>query len=540
MSEGSDRYEKSITLPNNLILKHLETKVILLQKSNIKKYRDNIFCQKRHIPYLFYYNFRFMAHSIKKNFFYNILLNISSVIFPLITAPYVSRILEPDGVGLNNFAFTYAGYFALVAVLGIPTYGVREVSKVRDDKKALSKLISEMMSIAAIITTVVSLVYLLTIAIVGQLTENYIIFLLAGFVIYLAPFKINWYYQGIENFGFITFRSLIIRTLSILLLFVLVREKSDLVLYVILNVAGGILTDIWNYVKMWKSGIRPHFTLTGLKPHLSPLLLLFSSTIAISIYTVLDTLMIGFLTDYNEVGFYSNAMHISKVLLTVVTRLSIVVVPRVSLYMKENNIEKINELMNKSFSVVSFLAFPVAIGLACVSPVFVPLFFGVKFAGSVMPLMILSMLIIFIGLNNLTGVQILIGLGFDKLFLYSVLTGTITNFLMNCFFIPFWGAIGASYASVIAETLILFVTTYFVFKHTQVRISHWQDILKALVGALVLIPVMLLMKHFLDGWLLIFAFLIVGFLSYLSMEYILRNSSINLFTSVIVSKFRKS
>ena len=112
-----------------------------------------------------------MAQSIKRNFLYNILLNVSSVIFPLITAPYVSRVLEPDGVGLVNFANTYAGYFALVAVLGIPTYGVREVSKVRDDKEALSKLISELMSITAIMTVGVSLVYLLTIALVGQLTE---------------------------------------------------------------------------------------------------------------------------------------------------------------------------------------------------------------------------------------------------------------------------------------------------------------------------------------------------------------------------------
>lgn len=481
-----------------------------------------------------------MAQSIKKNFLYNIILNISAVIFPLITAPYVSRVLEPDGMGLNNFAITYAGYFALVALLGIPTYGVREVSKVRDDRKALSKLISEMMSIAAIITIVVSLIYLLTIAIVDQLTENYVIFLLAGFAIYLAPFKINWYYQGIEDFGFITFRSLIIRTISVVLLFVLVREKSDLILYIILNVTGGILADVWNYVKMWKSGIKPHFTLTGLKPHLSPLLLLFSSSIAISIYTVLDTLMIGFLTDYNEVGYYSNAMHMSKVILSAVTSLSIVVVPRVSLYMKENNVEKINELMNKSFSVVSFLAFPAAIGLACASPFFVPLFFGIKFTGSIIPLMILSMLIIAIGLNNLTGIQILIGMGLDKLFLYSVLTGTISNFLMNCFFIPFWGAIGASYASVIAETLILFVTAYFVYKRTMVRISHWRDVVKAFVGALILIPIMLLLKYYFDGWLLILVFIITGFLSYLSMEFILRNNSINLFTSVITSKFRKS
>ena len=481
-----------------------------------------------------------MAQSIKKNFLYNILLNISSVIFPLITAPYISRVLEPDGIGLNNFANTYAGYFALVALLGIPTYGVREVSKVREDKIALSKLISELMSIAAIMTVVVSLVYLLSIAIVGQLSENYVIFLLAGFAVYLAPFKINWYYAGIEDFGFITFRALIIRTVSILLLFVLVREKSDLILYIILNVAGGIVADIWNFVKMWKSGIRPRFTLTGLKPHMSPLLLLFSSSIAISIYTVLDTLMIGFLKDYDEVGYYTNAMQTTKVILMVVTSLSIVVVPRVSLYMKENNFEKINELINKSFSVVSFLAFPVTIGLACASPSFVPLFFGVKFTGAVIPLMILSMLIIAIGFSNLTGTQILLGMGFDKLFLYSVLTGTVTNFLMNCFFIPFWGAIGASCASVIAEILVLLVSAFFVFRRTQVRITHWQDIVKALAGSLVLIPMMLLLQRFFDGWPLIFAFFVTGSLSYLLLESFLRNSSISLFSSVIISRFRKA
>ena len=128
-----------------------------------------------------------MTQSITKNALYNVLLNIASVIFPLITAPYISRVLEPDGVGLFNFSTTYAGYFALVAVLGIPTYGVREVSKLRNDSNALIVLISQLMSIAFIVTIGVSFIYLLTIELIGQLTENHIIFLLAGFVIYLAP-----------------------------------------------------------------------------------------------------------------------------------------------------------------------------------------------------------------------------------------------------------------------------------------------------------------------------------------------------------------
>lgn len=480
-----------------------------------------------------------MAQSITKNAFYNVLLNIASVIFPLITAPYISRVLEPDGVGLYNFATTYAGYFALVALLGIPTYGVREVSKAREDKEALTKLVSQLMSIAAITTLVISTIYILSIALVGQLTENFVIFLLAGFVIYLAPFKINWYYQGIEDFGFITKVSLIVRTASVVCLFLFVREKSDLIIYVVLSVLGGVLADVWNFCKMWKSGIRPQLTFEGLKQHINPLLVLFASSVAISIYTVLDTLMLGFIKDYEEVGFYTNAMHMSKVILTAVTSLSIVAVPRVSLYMKERDYDNINLLMNKSFSVVSFIAFPVAIGMICIAPVFVPLFFGAKFMGSIVPLMILSLLIISIGLNNLTGVQILIGMGFDKLFLYSVLVGTVSNFVLNCALIPLLGAVGASIASVVAETLILIVTTYYVYRKTPIRIVKWVDIIKALLGSLAFAPIILLLNKYLEGWWLIMSFVIIGGLIYLIIEVILHNSSVDFFKSLIISRLKR-
>lgn len=480
-----------------------------------------------------------MAQSIKKNFLYNILLNVSSVVFPLITAPYVSRVLDPDGVGLFNFSNTYSGYFALVALLGIPTYGIREVSKSRDNKENLTKVISQLMSIAVITTVCVSLIYFLTIVFVGQLTENYIIFLLAGFVIYLSPFKINWYYQGIEEFGFITFRTLVIKIISILCLFLFVHQKEDLIVYVILNVFSAVIADVWNFFKMWKSGIRPYFTLKGLRSHINPLLVLFASSIAISVYTVLDTLMLGFIKDYEAVGFYTNAMHMSKVILSAVTSLSIVAVPRVSYYVKTKDYDKVNDLMNKSFSFVSFLAFPIAIGMACISPTFVPLFFGAKFIGSVIPLSILSMLIIAIGLNNFTGVQILIGMGFDKLFLYSVLVGTVSNFVMNCFFIPMWGATGASIASVVAETLILFVTTYYVYHRTPVRIQKWHDIIKAFVGALTFIPILLILQKVIGGWILVGSYVLLCGITYLIVESVFRNSSVGLFIAVVKSKLTK-
>ena len=481
-----------------------------------------------------------MAGSIKKNAFYNVLLNISQVIFPLITAPYVSRVLEPDGVGLFNFANTYAGYFALVALLGIPTYGVREVAKARDDKESLSMLVSQLMTIAVMTTVVVSAVYLITIAVVGQLTENYIIFLLAGFVIYLAPFKINWYYQGLEEFGFITMRSLILRTLGIICLFVFVRTKSDLVIYIIISVLTGILADIWNFTRMWMSGVRPRLTSKGLRQHIKPLLILFASSVAISIYTVLDTIMLGFIKDYEEVGYYSNAMHMSRILVTAVASLSLVAVPRVSYYMKNKDYDNINRFMNKSLSVVAFLAFPTAIGLSCIAPTFIPLFFGDKYMGAIIPLMILSMLIIVIGFNNLTGMQILIGMGLDKLFLYSVLTGTVSNFLMNCILIPMYGANGASVASVSAELLILIVMAYFVYRHTPIRLDRWVDILKAFAGTVVFFPLLILLEKVLDGWYLVGGFVLSGALVYVLIEALLRNEALSLLFTAISEKLKRT
>lgn len=477
--------------------------------------------------------------SIKRNYLFNILLNVSSVVFPLITAPYVSRVLEPDGIGLYNFSGAYSGYFALVALLGIPFYGVREVSKIRDDKNKLSLLVSQLMSIAGMVTVAVTAIYLLTIAFIGQLTENYIIFLIAGFAIYLAPLKINWLFEGLEEFGYITLRSLIVRTISVICLFLFVRQKDDLVIYVILNILGGVGADVWNYVKMLKAGIRPRFTVFGVKVHLRPLFILFVSYVAISIYTILDSVMLGFMTDYSEVGYYNNAIHLSKTILMGVTSLSLVALTRVSYYMRSKDYKNINQLMDKSFSIVTFLAFPLAFGLMCIAPTFVPLFFGEKFVGSIIPLMILSTLIVFIGYSNLTGIQILIGMGFDKAFLYSVSTGTIANIVLNCLLIPVWGAIGASVASVVAEMLIAVVTASFVYRLTPIRFNNKTDIFKTIFGSMLFIPLIINLQKILSGWTLVVMFVLIGGAVYIILEYMMRNTMMGMVKSFVAEKLGK-
>lgn len=471
--------------------------------------------------------------SIKRNIFYNSLLNISSVIFPLITAPYIARVLEPDNIGLINFASNYVNYFAIFALLGIPIYGMREVAKVRDNPRKLEILVSQLLSLSFFSSLIVSLIYFLSVLSIRQLMENRLIFLLYGVSIFMSPFKIEWYYQGTENFSFITVRSLVIRIISLICLFSFVHEKSDFVLFVVISVLGGVVGDLWNFMKMLNSGLHPFLTLKGLLSHFKPVFLLFFSTIAISIYTILDTMMLGFLREYTEVAYYSNAMHITKTILIAISSISIVAVPRISYYIKKMDYENIQLLVNKSFSFVSFLVFPITIGMICIAPIFVPLFFGDLFAGTIQPLIILSFLFISLGLNNLSGMQVLLGMGYDKLFMYSVLLGMAANFFLNLLFIPTMGAVGASISSVVGESLILIVTLYFVYKKTPIRLTVKLDILRSSLGAILLFPLSYFLKLFFNGWFYIFIFLLLSLFLYLYVEFLLRNQSLYIFYSII-------
>ena len=475
--------------------------------------------------------------SIKRNYIYNVLLNLSRVIFPLITAPYIAHVLEPDGVGLFNFSNTYAGWFAMFALLGIPTYGIRETAKRHNDKEALSRLFSELFTISLTATLIVTAVYVPTLFFAGRLHDNFRIFLLSGILLYMAPFRTDWFFQGMEQFGYITLRTLIIRTISIICIFLFVRTKADLAIYVLLNAAGNVVGDLWNFSRLLRAGIKPKLTLSGLKKHLGPLFTLFASAIAISVYTVLDTIMLGFITDYSEVGFYSNAMHISKSLLTVVTSLSAVAIPRISQYYAERDYEKINRLANKSFSVVSSLAVPVAFGILCIAPTFVPLFFGQAFAGTILPLQILGFLVMAIGLNNLLGMQILIPLDMDRDFLHSILAGTVSNFLLNLLLIPRFGATGASAASVTAEILIVAVMACKIYRRTPVRISSGlPDMLRALAGVILFFPILHLLSQFLHGWALVAAFTLCGGCAYIVSQLLLGNSSARTVLDMIMKK----
>lgn len=478
--------------------------------------------------------------SIKRNFFYNILLNVTNVIFPLVTAPYVARVLDPDGLGLANFANSYAAYFAMVAALGSKTYSYREIAKHRNRADKIQEFVSEIFSLTGINTLIVSLIFIISVLCIPQLAENKLIFILAGFVLYLTPLKLDWYFIGMEKLGVITSRSVIIRIVSICCLFLFVKNKSDLYIYVLLSVLSSMGGIVWNVIMLYKDKISLKVTAKGLNKHYKPLLILFSSSVAVSIYTMLDSLMLGFLSNYNEVGYYSSASTISRTLLAVVTSLSAVAVPRVAYYMQQKDYTNINALIIKSINIVAFLAFPMTIGVACIAPRFTTLFLGEAFQGAIIPMIILAFILIATGLNNITGMQILIGMGFDKLLLYSQIIGAGVNLVLNFFLIPKYGATGAACASVLAELIILGITIYFIKKYTQVNIKgRLSDLWKAFIGVIPFVPVTILIYHLSSGWISVIVTMLLCSLLYAVSQYMLKSSSYMIIHGMIVSKVSK-
>lgn len=479
-----------------------------------------------------------MAKSLKLNLFYNIVLNVANIIFPLITAPYVARVLEPDGIGLYNFSYTVAGYFALIACLGVPTYGIRIVGSNRDDFQLLNKVFCEVFSILVYMTLFLSIVYVSCICLIPQFNQNSAIFLIAGFALYVVPFKVDWFFSGLQQFGYIAARSVIIKVLSVFSLFLFVHNKEDLIYYVSISAFSIVANELWNFVKLLGCGIKVKMVLTGCKQHIKPILILFSSFLTTAIYTSLGTVILGLVTDYSEVGFYNTAVNLCRVVVPVVTSLATVALPQIANYIKNGKKQEVNDLINKSVSLTLFMAIPLTSVLFIIAPDFVPLFFGIKFVNSIVPMQILSLLVTFVGLNNITGIQILIGLGKDKEFLKTVVMSAIISIVTYTLLVPKYGAIGAACGTLLAEVLILVISFAYIKKTTKIEFHVKKDFVITGISSFFLVISYLCSKLILNGWWLVLGGTALGCCIYVVLQYFLGNKTIVIAKNLIKNKLK--
>ena len=460
--------------------------------------------------------------SIRKNYIYNLLYQILVIIIPIITIPYISRVLGARNIGIYGYTLSISAYFILAGSLGIALYGQREIAYVQNNKSKYSKTFWEILLLKIISMTISTIIfYFLFVKGNNDYTIYYKILLLE---LLGNAIDINWFFQGLEEFGKTVFRNLIIRIISLICIFIFVKTKNDLIIYFIIYVISIILGNLslWMYIPKYIKKVD--FRKLEILKHIKPTLVLFIPQAAIQIYTVLDRTMIGtIIPEKAEVGFYTQGEKIIKLLLTIITAMGTVMLPRIANRFAKQDNKAINIYINKSFNLVFFLAFPLTFGIIAVANGFVPLFFGPGYDKVISIMMILSPIIIIIGMSNVIGMQYLLPTKKQKEFTISVICGSIVNFTINLFLIRLYGAIGAAIATVIAELTVTtiqinYVKTIFNFKKI-INISK-NYFIAALVMYLTCYIVSLGVENSISSILYQVA---IGAITYLGLLYILKD-----------------
>lgn len=425
--------------------------------------------------------------SIKLNFIMNALLTMSSMIFPLITFPYISRALQPEGIGKVNFAISIVSYFTMFAQLGIPTYGIRACAQVRDDKDELSKVVQELLLISIVMCTLSYIAFFLSISFIPRLRNDYKLFLIIGSSILLNTIGVEWLYKGLEQYSYITIRSLIFKVIGVVSMICLVHNPSDYNIYGGITVVASYASYILNFLYLRKLVSLKKKSTLNLKRHLKPVFQFFAMACATTIYTNLDTVMLAFMVNDTAVGYYSAAVKIKGVLVGIVTSLGTVLLPRASYYIENNNQEEFMRIAAKALRFVLIVATPLTVYFILYARVGILFISGASFENSIIPMQVIMPTILFIGLSNIMGIQMLIPLGSEKVVLHSEIVGAVVDLVINLILIPFLGATGAAIGTLVAEFFVDIVQ-YFALKdvvsNTFSKLPYKKVIIGCFVGTL--------------------------------------------------------
>lgn len=386
-----------------------------------------------------------------KNFLYNAGYQLLILIVPFVTAPYISRVLHAGGVGINAYTNSIVQYFVLLAGLGIETYGNREIAYVREDPQKLSRVFWEI-QIVKIMMTVMSLIIFFLFV---RVYDKYVYFLAIQAVnIVGVAFDISWAYMGLEDFKRTAVKNTVVRLLSVVLIFTLVRNIHDVGLYILIVAGSNLVGNLTLWPHM-RNVLRP-VHLRGLRPlrHIIPTISLFIPTIAIQIYVQLNKTMLGVMIGATYSGYYYNSDQVIKMVLSVATALGTVMLPHVAAEFAKGNQEKINELLYKSFDAMSLLCTAMFFGVAAVSLRLGPWFYGKGFQPVGPAMVIESVVLLVIGWSNVIGTQFLVPTNRVRPYTMSIIAGSLFNICANFFLIKAWGLNGAMVSTVLSEIVV--------------------------------------------------------------------------------------
>lgn len=421
-------------------------------------------------------------NKVVKNYIYNLSYQILVLLVPLITTPYVSRVLGAKGVGTFSYTNSIVQYFILFGCIGLNLYGQREIAYVQHDKGKYSHVFWELVFLRVCTVSVSLIIYIFTLASHGKYA---LVFSIMSLDILASMADISWFFQGIEDFKKIVIRNFIVKIIGVLLIFIFVRSSTDIYLYVVCHSATLLLGNLsmWAYVPRLVGKIVPkelHFV-----RHLKPTVILFLPQIATSIYTVLDKTMIGFLTGIEEeVAYYEQSQKIIKIAMALVTSLGTVMLPRIANLFKKHEMEQVKKYLYRSFQFVFLFASPMTLGIMAISPNIVPWFFGPGYEKVAINMAIIAPILLIIALSNIMGTQFLLPTGQQKAYTVSVVVGCCVNAILNYLLIPQFLSFGAAIATVIAEscvTLTQMIATRRDFDFRRIVKENSKSILSAVI-----------------------------------------------------------
>lgn len=482
-----------------------------------------------------------MKKSIAKNYIYNLIYQMLTILLPLVTTPYLSRVLGAEPIGIYGYTISIVTYFILFGSLGVAMYGQREIAYLQQDKKGRSKTFWEIIVIRTITLSISILLFYLIYGRSGEYALYYRILIIQ---LVANIFDISWLFQGIEEFDKTVVRNLIVKLLSLVLIFTIIKTPDDLWKYFLIYVGAELIGNVtlWLYIPRYLEKIN--IKELELKRHIKPTISLFVPQIAIQIYTVLDKTMIGKITgNMTEVGYYEQAQKIVKAALTVTTALQTVMNSRIANAYAIGDKKEIKTCLEKSFNFVWCLTIPMMFGLMAVANKFVPWYYGEGFDGVVQILISTAPILVAIGLSGITGIQYLVQIGKQKEFTISVTAGAIINVIINAILIRFWGGMGAAIASVIAEISILAIQLIYI----KDEISIWEILklsIKCIISGITMFIVVKILANYMSVSILnTIIEVIVGGIVYITMLIILRYQFfIDLYNQIIggiKAKYRK-
>lgn len=480
-----------------------------------------------------------MSKSLVKNSFFNVLYQLLNVLFPLITAPYVARVLLPTDVGKVAVAQNWAQYFIVFAALGLPTYAVRETAQNRKNKTDLNRAFTELLVFNTASTSVSVIAYVIMLFTFGTFRENILLYATVGIGILFNYITIDWLYQGLEDFEYIAIRSFIVKLLSLIALLVFVRTENDYIIYALITACAIGVNNIFNVFNLRKIGVHLSFKNLKFKQHIKPILIFFTQSITVKLYTLTNVTLLGILSTDAAVAYYTNTDKIVRVLVNVIAAIGSTLLPRLSIYAQRNEKEKCSSIVATVFNILFFVFMPTGLGLMLMSKEFVLILYGAQYAPSIVTMGIMSLMVYALGFNNLF-ITILLAFGEERENLICAVSGALSCLLLNFLLIPHFQQNGTALAAVISEAIVSGVALFFASRIIKLRFNV-AIIAKTVCAAIAMSVIVVTLKALIGNLVLCFIACVgFGALTFVIVSWLLRNPVLfQLFDMTLGSKLRR-